>query len=185
MRDSQISETPLGERAFSNDPIDVSTIPRLRDEDFSPVDPKYLTVSLIGYGIWTVMVIVICSILATVLPDNNWIPLVVLAGLLFLTVLSVIGTILGVKNIGYQVRQHDLSYRHGVLTKTVSTVPFIRVQHARVTQGPVERLFGISKLAVNSAGPDLHISGLAFDEAERLRALVVERAGELTEEHDR
>lgn len=180
-----MSDTTVSDPAFSNDPIDVSTIPRLLDEDFSPVDPKYLTVSLIGYGIWAVAVIVVCSVLATVLPNNNWIPLAVLAGLLFLTALSVIGTILGVKNIGYQVREHDISYRHGVLTKTVSTVPFVRVQHARVTQGPVERLFSLAKLAVNSAGPDLHISGLAFDEAERLRALVVERAGELTEEHDR
>ena len=86
------------------------------------------------------------------------------------------------RNIGYQVREHDLSYRRGVLTKTVSTVPFVRVQHARVTQGPVERAFGIAKLAVNSAGPDLHISGLSFDDAERLRAIVVERAGDLIEE---
>ncbi len=167
---------------FSNDPIDVSTIPRLRDEDFSPVDPNYLRVSLIGYVIWVVLVVAVSLAVFVALTENEWIPLAVMAGLLVLTALSVVGTILGVKNIGYQVREHDLSYRRGVLTKTVSTVPFVRVQHARVTQGPVERAFGIAKLAVNSAGPDLNIAGLSFEDAERLRAIVVERAGELIEE---
>lgn len=167
---------------FSNDPIDVSTIPRLREEDFSPVDPNFLRVSLIGYVIWVVIVLAAGIGVSVALAENEWIPLAVMGGVLLLTALSIVGTILGVKNIGYQVREHDLSYRRGVLTKTVSTVPFVRVQHARVTQGPVERAFGIAKLAVNSAGPDLNIAGLSFDDAERLRAIVVERAGELTEE---
>lgn len=172
----------MTDAGFSNSPIDVSHVPRLRDEDFVPVDPNYLKVALIGYVLWIVVVIAICGVIAVLLPTNAWIPLVAMAGILVLTALGVISTILGVKNIGYQVREHDLSYRHGILTKTVSTVPFVRVQHARVTQGPVERAFGISKLAVSSAGPDLDISGLAFDDAQRLRAIVVERAGELTDE---
>lgn len=168
-------------QGFSNDPIDVSTIPRLRDEDFSPVDPNFLRVSLIGYVIGIVIVLAVGIGVSIVVSENKWIPLAVMAGVLLLSGLSVVGTILGVKNIGYQVREHDLSYRRGVVTKTVSTVPFVRVQHARVTQGPVERAFGIAKLAVSSAGPDLNIAGLSFGDAERLRAIVVERAGDLTE----
>lgn len=172
----------MQEQGFTNEPINVSAIPQLNDDAFSPVDPNYLKVSLIGYVIWALVVIAVGLVTAVAVPENSWIPLVVMAGVLLLSALSVIATILGVKNIGYQVREHDLSHRYGVLTKTVQTVPFVRVQHARVAQGPVERLFGIAKLAVNSAGPDLNIAGLAFDDAERLRALVVERAGELTEE---
>ena len=172
----------MSDAAFVNDPIDVSTIPRIRDEDFVDVHPNYLRVSLIGYAIWIAIVIAVCVTISVVIPENGWIPLVVMAGILVLTITSIVFTILGVKNIGYQVRDHDLSYRHGVFVKTVETVPFVRVQHARVTQGPVERAFGIAKLAVNSAGPDLSISGLGFDDAERLRSIVVERAGELVEE---
>lgn len=167
---------------FSNDPIDVSSIPRLRDEDFVPVDPNFLKVSLIGYVIWTIIVLAIGIAVSALVPENGWIALVVMGVILALTALAVVARILGVKNIGYQVREHDLTYRQGVLVKTVETVPFVRVQHARVAQGPIDRLFGLSRLAVNSAGPDLNIAGLAFDDAERLRSIVVERAGELTEE---
>jgi len=167
---------------FSNESLDVSSIPRLNDDAFVPVDRNYLKVSMIGYVIWTLLVIGVCVAISVVIPENKWIPLVVMAGILALTALGAVGTILGVKNLGYQVREHDLTFRHGVLTKTVETVPFVRVQHARVTQGPIERAFGISRLAVNSAGPDLNLPGLAFDDAERLRAIVVERAGELNED---
>ena len=172
----------MSDPAFSNDPIDVSSIPRLSNEDFVAVDPNYLRVSLIGSSIWAAIVLAAGIIVAVLVPEYKWIPLLVMGGVLLLTAIGVVFTVLGVKNIGYQVREHDLSYRHGIFIKTVETVPFVRVQHARVTQGPVQRAFGIAVLAVNSAGPDLNIAGLSSDDAERLRALVVERAGELVEE---
>jgi len=168
--------------AFTNEPIDVSSIPTLRDEDFVSVHPNYLRVSLIGYAIWIAIVVAAGLVVSLLIEENKWIPLAVMAGVLLLTVIGIVFTILGVKNIGYQVREHDLSYREGVFFRTVETVPFVRVQHARVTQGPIQRAFGISSLAVNSAGPDLDIAGLGMDDAERLRAIVVERAGELVED---
>lgn len=167
---------------FSNEPVDVTGLPVLDDEAFVAIDPNYLRVSLLGSAIFAVVAVIICVVVAVLVPANSWIPLVIMAGILLLTAISAFLKSIEVKNIGYQVREHDLSYRSGVLVKYVETVPFVRVQHARVTRGPVERAFGLASLAVNSAGPDLSIAGLSGDDAERLRALVVERAGELTEE---
>ena len=79
----------------------------------------------------------------------------------------------------WQVREHDISYRRGVLVRSVQTLPFVRVQHTRITRSLVQRRFGLSTLHVNTAGPDIAIEGLAADDAERLKALVVERAGDL------
>lgn len=167
---------------FSNDPVDVSGLPALSESDFVPIDRNYLRVSLLGSGIFAAIVIIASVVVAMLVPSNSWIPLLVMAVLLVLTAVGAALKSLEVKNIAYQVREHDLSYRSGVLFKSVETVPFVRVQHARVTQGPVERGFGLASLAVNSAGPDLTIAGLGSADAERLRALVVERAGELVEE---
>lgn len=167
---------------FSNEPVDVTGLPVLDDDAFVAVDPNYLRVSLLGSAIFAVIAVVVCVVVAVMVPSNSWIPLVVMAGILLLTAMSAFLKSIEVKNIGYQVREHDVSYRSGVLVKNVETVPFVRVQHARVTQGPVERAFGLASLAVNSAGPDLSIAGLSSDDADRLRALVVERAGQLIEE---
>lgn len=172
----------VNDAAFSNEPVDLSGLPQLEDEHFIPVHPNFLRVSLIGDAVFAAIVVVIGIVTAIFVPSRQWIPLLVMAVLLVLTALSAAFTMLRVKHTAYQVRQHDLSYRTGVLTRSVQTVPFVRVQHARVTQGPIERAFGLATLAVNSAGPDLDIPGLGSHDAESLRALVVERAGELVEE---
>lgn len=165
-----------------NNPVNVAELPVLVDAAFVPVHPNYLRVSLVGIGLAAVAVVVAGAVTASLVPRRGWIPVLVTAGLLVLLAASAVLKILAVRYMAYQVRDHDLSFRQGVVVKRVSTVPFVRVQHARVRSGPVQRRFGLATLEVNSAGPDLRIEGLASDEAERLKALVVERAGDLIEE---
>lgn len=167
---------------FVNEPVPADDLPRLDDANFVAVDPNLLRVSMIGRAIFAGVVVVAGVVIAVIVPSRSWIPLAVMAGVLLLTAASAALRIVEVRNIAYQVRTHDLSYRSGVLIKTVSTVPFVRVQHARIRQGPVQRRFGIATLEVNSAGPDVHIHGLAIETANRLKALVVERAGDLRED---
>ncbi len=172
----------MASEAFSNEPIDVSGIPQLRDEAFISVHPNLLRVALIGRAIFTVLIIAGAFVVTTFGEAESLIVWAIAGGVVALTILSVILKILEINNIAYQVREHDLSYRNGLLVKRVQTVPFVRVQHAQMRQGPIERLFGLATLGINSAGPDLAIAGLGIDDATRLRALVVERAGDLIEE---
>jgi len=167
---------------FANEPLPEEALPTLDDADFVAVDRNYLRVSLLGAGLFAAIVLVAGVVLAALVRTNSWLPLVIAAVVLLLIGLFVIARIIGVRNIAYQVRQHDLSYRRGVIVRSVSTIPFVRVQHARITRGPIERRFGLATLEINSAGPDLKIEGLAEDTAERLKMLVVERAGDLVEE---
>lgn len=174
----------MADQTFSNQPVDLATIPRLSDEDFVPVAPNFLRVSLIGRAVFAVVVVAIAiAVLIFVGDEVDRLIVGGIAGaLLLLTAISVLLKIVEVRNIAYQVREHDLSYRNGVLIRRVQTVPFVRVQHARLVQGPIQRIFKIATLRINSAGPDIAIAGLSSDDASRLRGLVVERAGNLIEE---
>jgi len=163
---------------FSNPPIDLTGVPRLDDANFIPLDPAYLRVALLGHVAFAT-VILIAGIIVSVFV--GWIPLAVAAAVLVLVGLSAARAVIDVRHIAWQARQHDLSYRSGVLVRTVQTLPFIRIQHARISRGPIERKFGLATLHINSAGPDLAISGLSSDDADRLRAIVIERAGQLNE----
>lgn len=171
-----------GAADFSNEPIDVADIPTLDASAFVSMHPNLLRVALIGRGVLAAIAIVVGAVVATLVPSRSWIPLLVAGVVIALVALSAALKVVEVRNIAYQVREHDLSYRSGVLVKTVETVPFVRVQHARISQGPIQRRFDLATLEVNSAGPDLHIHGLGSGDAERLKVLVVERAGELIEE---
>jgi membrane protein YdbS with pleckstrin-like domain len=79
----------------------------------------------------------------------------------------------------YQVADDALELRHGVLRRVHSAIPYFRVQHIDVTQGPVERAIGLARLVVHtaSAGTDATIPGIAAGDAEALRRLILARAG--------
>ena len=61
----------------------------------------------------------------------------------------------------------------GVYWRTITNVPRSRVQHTDVSQGPLERRFGLGTLVIYTAGTShskVNVSGLAFDVARRIRA---------------
>jgi uncharacterized protein len=80
---------------------------------------------------------------------------------------------------GYQVAEDALELRHGVVRRIHSAIPYFRVQHIDVAQGPVERAVGLARLVVHtaSAGTDATIPGIAADDADGLRRLILARTG--------
>jgi membrane protein YdbS with pleckstrin-like domain len=79
----------------------------------------------------------------------------------------------------YQVAEDALELRHGVIRRIHSAIPYFRVQHIDVAQGPVERTVGLARLIVHtaSAGTDATIPGIAAGDADGLRRLILARAG--------
>ena len=72
----------------------------------------------------------------------------------------------------YRVDQLGLEIRQGVYWRSVITVPRSRVQHTDVSQGPVERRYGLGTLAVHTAGTEharVELSGLDHDAALAIR----------------
>ncbi|MDV7401218.1 PH domain-containing protein, partial [Arthrospira platensis SPKY1] len=81
---------------------------------------------------------------------------------------------------GYALREHDIIHQHGYWWKTQTTAPFARVQHVEIAQGPIAKQFGLSTLRVFTAGggsSDLGISGIALEEAHRIKSFIVGKAG--------
>lgn len=169
---------------FVNEPLRPESLPQLRSKEFIAVDRNLLRVSLLGMAIFAVLVAVAGGLGAALLQSRDsspWVPLGLAGAVLLLIAIAAVLRVIEVRHIAYQVRTHDLSYRSGVWVRRVSTVPFVRVQHARLRQGPIQRRFSIATLEVNSAGPDLKVHGLPAETAEQLKALVIERAGDLAE----
>jgi uncharacterized protein len=79
----------------------------------------------------------------------------------------------------YQVAEDALELRHGVVRRVHSAIPYFRVQHIDVAQGPVERAVGLARLVIHtaSAGTDATIPGIAAGDAEGLRRLILARTG--------
>ena len=73
---------------------------------------------------------------------------------------------------GYREEEDELHVRHGLFTRIRTVVPFGRVQHIDIAQGPIERRYRLATLILHTAGTrgaSVPLPGLLYDEAERMR----------------
>ena len=74
---------------------------------------------------------------------------------------------------GYRMDEEELRLAHGVLTQVETLVPLKRVQHLDISQGPLERAFGVCRLVLHTAGTahsQVVLPGLSRETAEAMRA---------------
>lgn len=114
------------------------------------------------------------------LRNTDWWPLALglatggLAGISFLVNLALIP--LEYRAWRYQLRAYDVLLSFGVLTRVRRSVPRTRIQHVDIRMGPVDRLLGLARVTLYTAGSgeaDATIPGLKPDTAERLRELLL------------
>jgi uncharacterized protein len=87
---------------------------------------------------------------------------------------------------GYVLRDKDILFRQGLVWRSVTAVPFNRIQHVETSSGPFDRKFALATLQLFTAGGsggDLKIDGLAVATAEQLRVYILRKAG-ASIEHD-
>lgn len=73
---------------------------------------------------------------------------------------------------GFSLREDDLLLQSGVIFQRRSAIPHNRIQHVETRQGPIERVFGLSRVLVFTASgmaADGAIPGLLQADAEALR----------------
>src|SRR6185295_13446375 len=73
---------------------------------------------------------------------------------------------------GYREGGEELEIRRGMIVRVRTIVPFGRVQHIDVAQGPVQRRFGLATLVLHTAGTQgaaVPLPGLLHGEAEAMR----------------
>jgi uncharacterized protein len=72
----------------------------------------------------------------------------------------------------YRIDEQGIEIRKGVYWRIVVNVPRSRVQHIDVSQGPIERRYGLGTLVIYTAGTDhakVELSGLEHSRALRIR----------------
>lgn len=153
-----------------HDPDHEQTPDNEADTELTKLDPSYTTVMRIE-GILTLLPFLIGGAvlgLADIVPA--WLP-----GIAILLVALVLVIYLPMKRYrsrGYNMAADRLRVVKGVLFHADTVVPFSRVQHLDVEQGPIERAFGIARLILHTAGThnsSVVLPGLAHDTAIAMR----------------
>lgn len=139
-------------------------------EPLTQLDPGYTTVMRIEGLLITLPFIIGAGALsiANVLPA--WAPGIPV--LLLAIILVIVLPIKRYRSRGYHMAGDRLRVVKGVLFHADTVVPFSRVQHLDVEQGPLERAFGIARLILHTAGThnaSVTLPGLAHADATAMR----------------
>ena len=172
--------------AFINLQIDHDQIPQAASLDTEPMAPAYLREVLTQHGItWGILLpaSIIPSILV-VSPEGLKSALLLLPlALLLLALLLVWLSVKQVRVKSFAMRAHDIAYCSGLFWRKTVLLAFNRIQHIEVSNGPLQRKFGLASLKFFTAGGasvDLSIDGLTAERAEQLREYILQRSAGTT-----
>lgn len=147
------------------------------DQLFAPTGDSWQQVSPKLINVRRVVLLITVGILTVVVGVGMWFlldQLGVAITLLLATVALVWGWWLIRRNWrrwGYAERDDDLLVTHGVLFRSLTVVPYGRMQFVDVASGPLDRRYGLATVQLHTASPatDAKIPGLPAEEAARLR----------------
>lgn len=145
----------------------------MADETLTKLDPSYKTVMRIEGVLTLIPLLIAAGALSLVGDIPPWLPGTVLLVALLLLVIYL--PVKRYRSRGYDMGEDRLRVVKGVLFHSDTVVPFSRVQHLDVEQGPLERAFGIARLILHTAGThnaSVTLPGLAHDTAIELREAI-------------
>lgn len=160
--------------SFEN--IAVISFPELSENEFLSIEKKYLNVIYINFFIlffasFSIVFLVDFTNTINISPFSFWI---YIALIIAFTIQFLILEI-GFSKRKYLVRSKDISYKSGLFFMKTTTVPFHRIQHIEINQGPFSRFFNLAVLSVFTAGnssDDLKIRGIKMTDASKIKEFI-------------
>ena len=165
---------------FSNNPIDLTQLPKFEEVQLKGLNPKYITVLLFNFSLFLILVIGGFSTLFYFKQDafSNMIWMTVVVGIVLFLAGLVLFTKFSFQKKGYAFREHDAIYKSGLISETTTIIPFNRVQHVALHQGFISRKLGLASVELFTAGgssSDLEIPGLLLADAQIIKNLVSQK----------
>lgn len=169
---------------FTNEQIDINSLPSIIDIEYTGLHKKYLKSQLISTAL-IFSLLLIGFTLVYIFGDLSALtyPMIIPGVLLLVGIIILIAIYLGFRIKAYAIRENDVIYKKGLVFRSQTVVPFHRVQHCELDQGPLERYFGLKTLKIFTAGgsnSDLNIPGLKEEEAESLKSYIIQRSDNKT-----
>ncbi len=173
---------------FENQEIDLANLPNIVETTFQKLSKNYVSVRYIGNSIFFLLLLgglFSVYIETSIIEDYPTLWYGLLAFWCFWMITSFLLVKLGYDIRGYVLREKDIIHRKGVLFKSTTTIPFNRVQHCEISQGPIQRMFNLHTLEIFTAGggkSDLAIPGLEGDTAQQIKEFIVKKTAIAEEE---
>ena len=138
--------------------------------ELTQLDPRYKTMMRVVAAILGAVLLIAATIAEIAIPGWTgvvWVPVAIIIAYLVIYL-----PMRRYATRGYSLAEERLRVVRGVLFHSDTVVPFGRVQHIDVDQGPLERGFGLATLTVHTAGShnaSVSLPGLSHENALAMR----------------
>lgn len=161
---------------FTNEPIDISALPRYEAVNLNVLQPKYWNVILFNIGITFLIIGIVLGVIVYFVEEIH--SLAWLFGLVYVLFLGFTFLLskISFQKRGFAFREHDVIYRSGILATNTMIIPYNRVQHVALHEGFVSRYFDLAKVEIFTAGgnsSDVSIPGIKKEQAEDIKQLLM------------
>ena len=161
---------------FTNEPIDISALPRYEAVNLNALQPKYWNVILFNIAATFLIIGVVLAVIVYFFEEIHSIAW--LFGLVYVLFLGFTFLLcrISFKKRGFAFREHDVIYRSGILATNTMIIPYNRVQHVALHEGFISRYFDLAKVEIFTAGgdsSDVSIPGIKKEQAEDIKQLLM------------
>jgi hypothetical protein len=172
---------------FTNETINISTLPKFEETSLNPLQKNYFKVMLIQFGIvYSILLIGIIALYFISIEEQIQDKIIYFViGWLVLLILNFLYLKISFAKKGFALREHDVIFKSGVISETTTIVTNNRVQHVALHQGMLSRIFGLASIELFTAGgssSDLKINGLLLEDAKKIKESVSLKINEIASE---
>ncbi len=156
--------------------INNETTDRIDDLSYESVSPKYRSVQTTSAAI-AYALLSACA-LFLLLTDNLWLCIIAETVIVVSFFINLLVLRKAYQFKGYALREHDITYRSGVIFPKITTVPFTKIQQVSISQNPISKYFGLCAIDVVNGAQSLSslvIQGLTKEKAEKIKNVITQR----------
>lgn len=169
--------TDMTNRQWNLDDID-----RVEDLSYAPLEKSYLKAQAVMTALswFGLMLLPICLFFVDEFVGRRLIVICAEAAMFTAALVNLMLLPKAYSYKGYAVREHDITYRSGIIFPKTVTVPFCKVQQVSIRQNPVTKMFGLYAVTIVNGAQILAetvIPGLTREKAEEIKSLLIERGG--------
>lgn len=160
---------------FSNEVIPPQGFPKYESVPMIKVDAAYWKVMKWRFLIAFIILTAVASVFFLIpglAPARWYVAMAFLAGITARYLLQKAAF----ERRSYAIREHDIIYRHGILSVITTVVPFSRIQHVAVLEGFLSGKYGIAAIRVYTAGgssADIKVAGLPKEIAFGIKEIIL------------
>lgn len=163
---------------FQNIQVPAYGIPKAEEIKLEPLKKELLYADFISLGIFLFIILLSFFISVFVFREiGNYFILILIGILTFFSFLAYAGW-KEFKLKGFALREKDIIVRDGWLWRSCHIIPFARIQHVVLNQGPIDRLFELAEIIIYTAGEEsvLKVEGITLEKAIDIKEFILGKA---------